>query len=136
MVDNINNTTPVYKQQGGQNFVYFHPDTTGWGGWLVGPDINTPRGGLACQSSAHCPSMAGGWLFYSPRDSAGFIGGDISVTCVGTVPTYHYHHHTHYQAGGRQVLPSYTITADKDVIDARFVFPNKRTNRSDIIPTS
>ena len=133
MVDNNNNTTPVYKQQGGQHFVYFHPDSSGWGGWLVGPDMNTPRGGLACQSSAPCPSMAGGWLFYSPRHSAGFIEGDISVTCVGTVPTYHYHHHTHYQAGDRQALPSYTITADKEVIDARFVFPNRRTNKSDNI---
>ena len=38
------------------------------------------RGGLISPSDAACPSQAGGWQFFSPRD--GFQPGEVRVSCL------------------------------------------------------
>ena len=136
LTKSVNTTTPVYKQSAGLNYAYFHPSASAWQGWLVGPNTLTPRGGLACQSTSSCPTSARGWQFYSPGD--GFVDGDISVECLGST-AYHYHHHKHYHKALEHKValqaPGYTITADQNIVDARFVFPNNKANQSSPVPT-
>ena len=69
---------PVYKQENGDNYIFYFSHST-WSGWLVGPEVTNNRGGLLSESQSACPADAGKWKYYSPNQ--GFISGEVSVSC-------------------------------------------------------
>ena len=69
---------PVYKQENGDNFIFYFSHST-WSGWLVGPEVTNNRGGLLSDTKSACPADANNWKYYSPDQ--GFLSGDVSVSC-------------------------------------------------------
>ena len=150
----------VFKHCENDIYIYYYKSRSGWSGWLIGPQVESDRAGIILESNEICveQDFTERWKYYNVHDKNFVRDETISVTCFTNDGSdgrdlhgkddqydhYHLHEHYHHHKGEKarsaghtydsygRVIPAYKIKSNPDVVEATFLFPNRKSSSNNL----